>query len=30
VTRGFPLAAAADAHRLIESRASTGKLLLEP
>lgn len=30
VTRTFPLAEAAEAHRLIESRASTGKLLLVP
>lgn len=30
VTRVFPLAEAAAAHRLLESRASTGKLLLEP
>lgn len=30
VTRLFGLGEAADAHRLIESRASTGKLLLEP
>jgi NADPH:quinone reductase-like Zn-dependent oxidoreductase len=26
----FPLAEAADAHRLIESRASTGKVVLAP
>jgi NADPH2:quinone reductase len=30
VTRTFPLAEAAEAHRLLESRRSTGKLLLEP
>ena len=30
VTRLFGLAEAADAHRLLESRASTGKLLLQP
>ena len=30
VTRVFPFAEAAEAHRLLESRASTGKLLLEP
>lgn len=30
VTRSFPLADAAEAHRLLESRQSTGKLLLEP
>lgn len=30
VTRVFPFAEAADAHRLLESRASTGKLLLQP
>jgi NADPH2:quinone reductase len=30
VTRTFPLAEAAEAHRFIESRRSTGKLLLEP
>lgn len=30
VTRVFGLADAAEAHRLLESRASTGKLLLEP
>lgn len=30
VTRVFPFAEAAEAHRLLESRASTGKLLLQP
>jgi NADPH2:quinone reductase len=30
VTRTFPLAEAAEAHRFLESRRSTGKLLLEP
>ncbi|MEX2541331.1 MAG: NADPH:quinone oxidoreductase family protein [Trueperaceae bacterium] len=30
VTRIFPLAEAAEAHRYLESRQSTGKLLLEP
>jgi NADPH2:quinone reductase len=30
ITRRFPLAEAAEAHRLVESRASTGKVLLLP
>jgi NADPH:quinone reductase-like Zn-dependent oxidoreductase len=30
VDRGFPLAAAADAHRWIEERRNVGKVILEP
>jgi NADPH2:quinone reductase len=30
IHRALPLAQAADAHRLLEGRESTGKLLLEP